>query len=526
VATVSEPIEEEGEAPTAAEPVAAQPRPLPLTMWATIGIVLAWFMVQLARFIGEPPDLDSMIGMRGSLVIFNMGFDALITNVGGEGIHPPLMDMLNTASFALLGKDPRSLQLLSIPLFILFAGGVERTLGPFLAGRLRVAAAVTVVICPALALTVFSVWREGLMMIIVAIALALALASRTGVGPRPLALGLLLGLLPLTKENGMVLVVPFAVDAFLTGDRELRARLTRVAYVLGIPVAAQLLWRLLLEIGGATPWQSWVFSEAADDGPYVVALRAMFGLEDSIYLHQNLANAFIVNWLWLPTLLAVVSLALMVRRPELRRPAALMVGLIAIYTWTTLTYPTFTEPRYATPVIMLTVLLVFMGLRQWPRRAQPAVVTVLALAFIAGAWAPTDPVSREIWGVTSVGGEKIYNTPEVSRGPDRMDINFAFLNASKRSNERLRRLFATDATLVVADCHAMKFGEKLATVGAHADAFDRALPGARPLRCVFPQDLPEGAADGPEKIALVRTPEEDASGQPLAVQGSAIIVIR
>ena len=38
-----------------------------------------------------------------------------------------------------------------------------------------------------------------------------------------------------------------------------------------------------------------MFSEHADDGPYVVALRAMFGLEDGIYLHQNLANAFIVN---------------------------------------------------------------------------------------------------------------------------------------------------------------------------------------------------------------------------------------
>jgi len=174
---------------------------------------------------------------------------------------------------------------------------------------------------------------------------------------------------------------------------------------------------------------------------------------------------------------------------------------------------------------MLTILLVFVGLRLWPRPAQPAIIAVLACAFVAGAWAPTDPVTREIWGVTSVGGEKIYDTPELNRGPDRMDINFALLNASRRSNERLRRIFATDATLVVGDCGAMKFGEKLFTVGAHAAAFDRGLPGARPLRCVAPQDLPAGAADGKERIALVRTPEEDASGQPPAVTGSAIIVI-
>ncbi len=525
MATVSEPIEES----LRAEPVAAQPRTLlqsiPLTLWATIGVVLAWYAVTLARFIGEAPDLDSMIGIRGSLAIYDMGFKALITNVGGEGIHPPLMDFLNCLSFALLGKDPRSLQLISIPLFVLFAAGAERLLVPYLTDRLRVFAAITVTICPAIALTLFSVWREGLMMVIVMAALALALASRTGIGPRPLALGLVLGILPLTKENAFVFVAPFVVDAFLTGDPDRRARLIRVAYVLGIPVATTILWRILLEIGGATPWSSWVFSDHAEDGPYVVALRAMFGLEDGIYLHQNLANAFIVNWLWLPTLLAIASLVMMVRTPDLRRPAALLVGLIAIYVWTTLTYPTFTEPRYSTPVIMLTILLVFLGLRQWPRPAQPVVIGVLMAAFVAGAWAPTDPVSREIWGVTSVGGEKIYNTPEVSRGPDRMDINFALLNASRRSNERLRKVFASGATLVVGDCNAMKFGEKLSTIGAHAAAFDRGIPGARPMRCVFPQDLPAGAADGPDRIALVRTPEEDASGQPLAVTGKSIVVI-
>ena len=106
-----------------------------------------------------------------------------------------------------------------------------------------------------------------------------------------------------------------------------------------------------------------------------------------------------------------------------------------------------------------------------------------------------------------------------------MNINFATLNASERINARLRRIYASGATLVAGDCNAMKFGEKLAAVGDLRSAFDRGLPGARPLRCVFPADLPPDAANGPEKIALVRTPEEDASGQPLAVTGPSIIVI-
>ena len=39
-------------------------------------------------------------------------------------------------------------------------------------------------------------------------------------------------------------------------------------------------------------------------------------------------------------------------------------------------------------------------------------------------------MSRKLFGTTSVGGEQIYNTNELNRGPDRMDINFALLNAT------------------------------------------------------------------------------------------------
>ena len=88
--------------------------------------------------------------------------------------------------------------------------------------------------------------------------------------------------------------------------------------MLGLPILAALLWRLLREIANSPSWQTWVFSEHADDGPYVVVLRAMFGFEDGVYLRQNLANAFIVNYLWLPTILALITLVMIVRRRSAR----------------------------------------------------------------------------------------------------------------------------------------------------------------------------------------------------------------
>jgi hypothetical protein len=524
VTAVSPEIEE----PVEARPVAAEPSSrFPATMWAAIAAVLAWFAITLARFIGEAPDLDSLIGFRGSALIYRDGFGGLVRGIGGEGVHPPVMDLVNFAGFMLFGPQPSSIQLMSIPLFVLFAAGLERLLSRYVeSAPKRVLAVLAIAICPALALPIYSVWREAMMTIVLVFALLLALRPG-GVGARPLALGLVLALLPLTKETGIVFVVPFAVDAFLTGTRPLRDRARRVAYALGIPVLAMVLWRLLREIVNSPSWQTWVFSEHADDGPYVVAARAMFGFEDGVYLRQNLANAFIVNYLWLPALLALVTLVLVWRRrgASLRRPVAILVGLATIYAWTTLTYPTFTEPRYATPVILITLLVVVVGLRLWPRGWQIGIIAALLFVFVAGAWSPTDPVSREIWGTTSVGGEQIYDTAERQRGPDRMNVNFATLNASVRMNARLRRIYASGATLVVGDCNAMKFGEKLAAVGDLRSWFDRGLPGARPLRCVFPKDVPAGAANGPDKIALVRTPEEDAAGLPPAITGPAVVVI-
>jgi hypothetical protein len=502
------------------------PRRLPPTMCAAMGVVLLWFALELGQFVGEAPDFDAMVALRESLVLFQQGFHGLIASADGTGIHPPLADAVNFLAFSVLGPDPRSQQLVSIALFLALAAFVERLLAPSLGPVQRVLAALAVAICPSLAIALFFVSREGLLMVILAGALLVTFS--TGVQRRPLILGCVLALMPLAKETGIALVAPFAVYVFLTGGGNAEERIIRVLYAAGIPILVALIWRAVLAAAGGSPWHTWVLSDHAGDGPYVVALRAMFGLEKGIYLRQNLANAFIVNYLWLPAALALASVVLVVRRGSRRerRVVALLCGIAVVYAWTTLTFPTYTEPRYAAPLTMVTLLVVLFSLARWPRVGRGIVLGALLFAFAAGAWAPTDPISRSVFGTTSVGGEQIYNTAELQRGPDRMNINFAVLRASRRVNERLRRIFRTDAALVTGDCNSMKFGEKLFTVGFTPSAYDRGIPGARPLKCVFPKDLPPGAADGREHIVLVRTPEEDAHGDPLAVTGSAVLVIR
>jgi hypothetical protein len=515
--------EERVEAPPAAVEAEDRPRAIAASTLAAVAAVLAWYLIQLASYLGEAPDLDAMVSLRESLVAHRDGLHGLIADRVGTGVHPPLLDLLSSSAFSLFGEDPRSQQLVGIVLFAVLAGAVERLLVPYLPAGQRVAAAFAVVICPSLAITLFLVSREALVLVILAAALAYTLFG-PGV-KRPVALGLILALLPLAKETAPVLVLPFAVYAAIVGGP---GKLRRGALVLAPAVAAAIGWRIILALAGGSSWHTWIVSKHAGDGPYVVALRAIFGLEGSVYWHQNLVNAFIVNYLWLPTLLAVVAIVLALRTPgatRIRRAIALLAGLGGLYAWTTLTFPTFTEPRYATPLTLVTILIALVGLPLWPARWRPIVIGMLIGAFAAGSWSPTDPISRKFYGTASVGGEQIYNTAELQRGPDRMVINYAVLRAGHRLNARLRRIFASGATLVTGDCNAMKFGEKLFSVGFQASAFDRGIPGARPLKCVPVDQLAPGAANGSDRIALVRTPEEDAQNQPPAVTGRAIVVI-
>ncbi len=158
----ADPVRAESVPAAAAQEEPARAWPPASATYAAVGAVLAWFAVQLGRFIGEAPDLDAMVSLRESIVFHRGGLEALIADRVGTGVHPPLMDMLTSLSFSLFGEEPRSQQLLAIPLFVVLAAGVERLLAPWLPTRQRIAAAFAVAICPALAIVMALVTREGL----------------------------------------------------------------------------------------------------------------------------------------------------------------------------------------------------------------------------------------------------------------------------------------------------------------------------------------------------------------------------
>lgn len=469
--------------------------------------VLAWLGLVLGRYLGDPPDLDAMVATREALVVKRDGFGALIE--GAEaGVHPPVLDFLSGAAFAVFGEDPRSQRLIAVLLFLVLAVSIERLLAPHLSALPRVAAAITVAICPSLAIAMFLVSREGLMLGVLAPALVLAFRQRW------LWLGAVLALLPLIKETGLLLGAPFALYALLSTRR------WRDAFAVGLPVVASAaVWRGVLELAGSKPWESWLLTPNADDGSVVVALRAMFGMEDGIFLRQNLANGLIMNWLWVPALLAVVTLVLVARRPgPLRRGALLLLGLAFVYGWTALSFPTYTIARYAAPLSFFVIVLAVLGLPLYRPRLRPVPIVLLAGVFIAGAWSSNDPVSKGLWDTAEVGGEEIYDAPLEHRGPDRMAFNFEVLRATERVNATLNELYESDVTLATGDCYTMKIGEKLYSVGLHPTAYDRTFPEARAIACVPFDQVPPGT-----KVALLRSPEELAAGTPPALSGPDVI---
>jgi hypothetical protein len=171
-------------------------RPLSWATLAAVGAFLVWFLVQLAPFLGEAPDLDAMISLREALVFHREGFDGLVDERVGTGVHPPGLDLLSSAAFTLLGNDPRSQQLIAVVLFVVLVASVERLLAPWLSDGKRILAALAVGICPALAIVIFVVSREGLIVVVLAPALVLALRGR-----RPLILGAVLGCCPSSRRR-------------------------------------------------------------------------------------------------------------------------------------------------------------------------------------------------------------------------------------------------------------------------------------------------------------------------------------
>ena len=253
---------------------------LTATTFAAVGGVLAWFAVQLGQFVGEAPDFDAMISLRESIVFHRDGLKGLIADRVGTGVHPPLMDTLTSLFFSVFGEDPRSQQLIGIVLFAVLAAAVERLLAPWLSAGYRVLAALAVAMTPSLAIVHVHGLARG----------AGARAAGGHAGDRARARGAdaaggwrcsgrFCALFPLTKDACLVLVGPFALYAFFTGGRRCADRVRRGRDRARAADRASILWRIVLKLEGGDAWHTWITSERADEGPFVVALRAMFGME-------------------------------------------------------------------------------------------------------------------------------------------------------------------------------------------------------------------------------------------------------
>ena len=229
--------------------------------------------------------------------------------------------------------------------------------------------------------------------------------------------------------------------AFTGGPALARADAARRARARASRSRVALLWRLVLRARGRRRRGTRGSSPSAPTtGPFVVALRAMFGMERGITLRQNLANAFIVNWLWLPTLLALVDARAGVAAagagalPARDRADRRARGDVHL--------DDADVPDLHGPALRDAADAAHAADR--PGRAAAVAAAARGRSCSArccsrsllGAWSPTDPVSRKLFGTVSVGGERIYDTAQL-RAAARIArcYNFAALRAT-RAHER------------------------------------------------------------------------------------------
>lgn len=222
-------------------------------------------------------------------------------------------------------------------------------------------------------------------------------------------------------------------------------------------------------------------------------------------LRRDLAEIFVLGFMWLPTLVlladAFVATARRVKRLEARPlPGAdagwaTLLGVATALVVAGLTsYRTFGNVRYYTVLFPLLLATAFVSLVRLgvPREVRHLVALVWIGLFTLGAWRSVDPVSRWVFGTLPMGERSLYAMTSVTReccgyGRDQLAYNLEFT----AYDAMLGRAYAetgvtSESLLVVPDAAYWQLSAPL-----DPKTRRRTLPREGPL--LVPRMVPDGA---------------------------------
>ncbi len=291
---------------------------------------------------------------------------------------------------------------------------------------------------------------------------------------RVLAATLLGCLVVFTKETGVIVYGVLAMSALVfavrrAGDgwRETFVRFKPFAPLAvpvllgGVALADDILGLRLLAFDAR--WSSGHIEADVSD-----VIRAF--VPDAVDLN-NFAGIFILNFMWVPTLVIVVDLGLaalarLLRREDAESPGPSEPARVVIYgalltTFILTRYKTFSNFRYflALNPLFLAIVIVAVAKRVPWRLARHGLVCTLIILFTASIFRTIDPVSRAVFGTWPFGAHDLIdvtaNTGECcGHGRDQLVYNLEFAAMSTLQDEALAKIRPTAATVFSMDPQA------------------------------------------------------------------------
>ena len=249
----------------------------------------------------------------------------------------------------------------------------------------------------------------------------------------------------LTKETAIFFVISVFIVAVINKRKHFIEFLA--------PIAALLLWTIILYANGQHLWNEYNFSPTKSQGSIYTMLHNLitFGFFNE-YAYENWLHLLVFNYNWIYTIFASIALFFLPKNKN--KDGLIIIALFSLLFLTmVLGFQTWTINRYTLPLLPFLYLFAIYGATKI--RYTTVWLTIIFLAAFLSLAGSTDPVSHAIWPKVQIFNQEFF----LSRndGGDGITYNLQYLDVMQRRTSMLTHGQCNIPYLLSYDKETLKF---------------------------------------------------------------------
>jgi 4-amino-4-deoxy-L-arabinose transferase-like glycosyltransferase len=395
------------------------------------------------------PYLDGNIFFVKSVLFYQGGFEEMFAHF--NSIHPPLKQILTFFFFSIFGVNTY------VDIFLGWVLGVFSIFFVYLL-LMNIADKKSTIygslfwsINPLFISTSFFALNDFVLTFFVVSSVYFYSKERVFISSLLASLGVL------TKETGILLPISFVISE-ISQLLIARRRLTVITAFINVlnfslPFIVLYGWISYMDSLGKGVWGDWNFSEVATKGSFYTIYHNLVTLGFlNKYAYQNWLQVLFLNFNWVYWLVILVSISFYLykyQRLTMRGVAKLLknkthlslIIFFVLYMLIVLSFQTYTIPRYHLKADFILVVYTSISLSWLVRYNKLAhlVVLIVFLVSIIRLFYSIDPISKFLWGRTTIVGEEVYDLGSKLSGNDGITYNFQYLSIVKRRTHFIKQ---------------------------------------------------------------------------------------